>query len=397
MSAGDKSIPLPIFSGKEDDYLMWKGKMKGFAMAKGIWTAVTQKAELPSKESDNMDPTTQAVGIQARQANSLLMAYLMNAFKKPADTKIVLNMATSDWPSGKAHEVFEKFDAKYNPKDLQTDVELERKLQQVSMKEKEDPENLFDQIENIATWYDGGNRKLEESKKLAVIMSKAHDEYQSVLATEATTKGNALAVDDLQKVMKTYYRNKYGVKESGSDGKSNNNGEFQLLVIPGLENMKCHMCKQKGHKAAQCPNKKRGARRPQNGRFQGNCNLCGKKGHKAEDCWSNPKNASKRPNWYKGNTEEVTGANVDTGSKIEFNIANIDVDWCAPCKAEEEKEEEKKEEKEEENYDDLPELIEGNDSSSCNEKSEGNDPYDSFMFDEDYYKGEEVLVDGLPI
>jgi hypothetical protein len=39
MSANDRSIPLPQFSDQEEDYLMWKGKMRRFAMAKGIWIA----------------------------------------------------------------------------------------------------------------------------------------------------------------------------------------------------------------------------------------------------------------------------------------------------------------------------------------------------------------------
>ena len=217
MSSNDKSIPLPALSGKEEDYLMWKGKMKGFALAKGIWTAVTNKDKLPAKEDDAMDATAEKEGIQARTANSLLMAYLMNAFKKTSDTKLVMNSATDDWPSGKAHVVFEKLDAKHNPKDLQTDIELDRKLQQVSMKQNEDPETLFEQIDDIATWFDGGSKKLEESKKMATILSKAHVDCQSVLAMEVTTKGNNLTMDDLQKVMKTLFRSKQILKKSGSE------------------------------------------------------------------------------------------------------------------------------------------------------------------------------------
>ena len=99
MSSNDKSIPLPVFSGKEEDYLMWKGKMKGFALAKGIWTAVTNKDKLPAKEDDAMDATAEKEGIQARTANSLLMAYLMNAFKKTSDTKLVMNHVQKQRPS----------------------------------------------------------------------------------------------------------------------------------------------------------------------------------------------------------------------------------------------------------------------------------------------------------
>lgn len=113
MSSGDKSIPLPQFIGKGDYYLMWQGKMRGFAMAKDIWVAVTNTEKLPNKQGDVLDAATDEVGIKARKANSLLMVYLMNAFKKSSDTKIVMNAVTDDWPIGKAVEVFRKLDRTY--------------------------------------------------------------------------------------------------------------------------------------------------------------------------------------------------------------------------------------------------------------------------------------------
>ena len=47
MSLNDKSIPLPKFSGKEEDYLQWKAQFKGYATAKGLWKAVVMKDKLP--------------------------------------------------------------------------------------------------------------------------------------------------------------------------------------------------------------------------------------------------------------------------------------------------------------------------------------------------------------
>ena len=142
MSINDKSIPLPMYNGKEEEYLVWKSRMEGFATSKGIWIAVVQKDELPATEATILDATNDAVAIRVKQANGLLMAYLMNAFKRLPDTKMVMNIKAknkSDWPSGKAHLVFEGFDKKYNPKDLQTDIELENKLSALSMKRGDDP------------------------------------------------------------------------------------------------------------------------------------------------------------------------------------------------------------------------------------------------------------------
>jgi hypothetical protein len=209
MMINDKSIPLPKFSGKEEEYQMWKAQFKGFCAAKGIWSgAIIDKAQLPTSETTVLDPSTDARQIQARDCNRLMMAYLLNAFKKTTDTQKVMNTMSDDWPSGLAHEVMDALDTKYNPKDLQTDVELETKCAAVHMKTREDPDTLFEQIDAIATWYNTTSKKMDETKKIAMVMAKASYEYKSILATEATMKGNNLKMEDLRKVMKMYYRSK---------------------------------------------------------------------------------------------------------------------------------------------------------------------------------------------
>ena len=37
-----------------------------------------------------------------------------------------------------------------------------------------------------------------------------------------------------------------------------------------------------------------------NTQVKSNCNLCGNRGHKSVDCWDHPRNANKRPGFYKG-------------------------------------------------------------------------------------------------
>ena len=108
-TVNDKSIPLPVFDGKEQNFTKWMAKMKGFGIAKGIWIAITQKGDLPTTEDAVVDEST-ATGKQAakvRNANSLMMAYLLNAFKKDADLQIVMNSFTTDWPSGLAHKAID--------------------------------------------------------------------------------------------------------------------------------------------------------------------------------------------------------------------------------------------------------------------------------------------------
>lgn len=90
-SVNDKSIPLPKFNGKEETYMMWRAKMKGFMSAKGLWDCIVNSSKLPKTEaaSVTLDPTKSddAAKIKLTQSNALAMAFLLNAFVKDGDTQ----------------------------------------------------------------------------------------------------------------------------------------------------------------------------------------------------------------------------------------------------------------------------------------------------------------------
>jgi len=58
------------------------------------------------------------------------------------------------------------------------------------------------------------------------------------------------------------------------------------------------------------------------GKFAGNCNSCGKKGHKAADCWADPKNAGKRPKWFKS-PSEIAAAQAGSTKSEELQLVNM--------------------------------------------------------------------------
>jgi len=62
------------------------------------------------------------------------------------------------------------------------------------------------------------------------------------------------------------------------------------------------MCKEKGHRASQCPtNEQKGnskSNKAAKQRFKRKCNHCGKAGHRKVDCWEVPENAAKNPSSY---------------------------------------------------------------------------------------------------
>ena len=99
-------------------------------------------------------------------------------------------------------------------------------------------------------------------------------------------------------------------KEDDSDDDSE---KETTLTTPGYFRHKfggkCYIFHQSGHKAHECPSKKKynegggykGVR--SGGRFKVTCSGCVKYDHKKENCWKDDKNKSKRPNGYKTSGE----------------------------------------------------------------------------------------------
>ena len=112
---------------------------------------------------------------------------------------------------------------------------------------------------------------------------------------------------DISKAMTAQWRATHG-------GEDNDDNEFSLIT--------CFICEQEGHKAYQCPHKKKKI-------FPGRCNHCHQLGHKAKDCWEKEENKAKRPpNWKsKMHTETsnaaITRTTQDTGSNVEFLLTEI--------------------------------------------------------------------------
>ena len=55
MSEGNKSVILPLFSGKDDEFQTWWTKFMAFATAKGVAQALKREAELPATRDEDLD------------------------------------------------------------------------------------------------------------------------------------------------------------------------------------------------------------------------------------------------------------------------------------------------------------------------------------------------------
>ena len=256
---------------------------------------MAREAELPPTEEAALDPEADTEAIKAKQRNSLAMAYLLSAFKAQADVSLAYETMDDDWPGGLAYKVVEKLQEIYKPSDNVTEVELYDKLLSVKMKKKEDPKTLFEQLATIQNWYNNGSRKIAKSQLIAVALKAAPDDYASVLTSEQEKQGDNLELSHLRAVMNKYFR----AVHKGRKGKDDDD-EMALT-------------NQDETKTKSSTKKKK---------FNGKCNNCGKQGHMARDCWLDPKNASKRPDWFKGTEVNAAGASEEKKS-TELQLVNI--------------------------------------------------------------------------
>jgi hypothetical protein len=195
-----------------------------------------------------------------------------------------------------------------------TRVELRHQLNKVTMKQDADPATLFEQLSAIENRYNTASRKIKEEDLIAVVIDAAPEQYQSLLTNEQLRLQNNLKLEDLSKAMNALWQTK---------------DEYEIIL--GAFEGFCFRCKQKGHKAHECPEKKGRMTSPlgvggaKGGMGQFKCNHCGKSGHKYADCWQRDENASKRPQNYRMPAKQAQ-ANVNKKTKektIEYLMAGI--------------------------------------------------------------------------
>ena len=107
--------------------------------------------DMPADENTAIDVSTDLGKKQqaAVRRNALAMASLMMAFSNEGTMGLVYKAMSVQWTGGLACLVVGALFKKYQPQDTITRVELRQMLNKVSMKKKEDPAILFEQLSSI--------------------------------------------------------------------------------------------------------------------------------------------------------------------------------------------------------------------------------------------------------
>ena len=222
MSETSKSVNVPTFSGKEEDFeLFWPrfeayANMKGFAEALD-WTTVDP--DLPANEKTlSNDNDTKKKQEDALKRNRTAIAAFTLAFKTKACMNMINEAKTADYPKGLAHLVAKELNEMCNPKDRVAKVEATNALRRVKMKKGSKPSKFFNQLKALKVQYDGD---ITDEMLINEVMVKAPIKYQSMIATECRSKGTNLKLEHLKDCMNELYRmgaiSNNGFDEDGSD------------------------------------------------------------------------------------------------------------------------------------------------------------------------------------
>lgn len=303
-----KSVRVPQFSGAHKDFQVWWARWMAFASLYRFVQACKPEIEkdMPKSEDEELDETTDEgkKAAAAKKRNAAAMANFTMAFTSEGTMGMVFNSMSMAWPGGLAWKVVRALFAKYAPQDTISRVELRKMLNNVSMKPKDDPSTLFEQLSAIENRFNTEADQIKDEELIAVVIDAAPKEYKSILTSEQRAQGTAITVEKLEAAMTQHWRSINNVNANGVT-------EIELAAFNGT----CFLCKQPGHKKIDCPQNKgqqQGSgsgggtrRRP---RFNGTCYNCGKQGHRSRDCWEKEENASKRPKNWKSSKEQAAPA-----------------------------------------------------------------------------------------
>ena len=308
----DSSAKIPVFDGTQKGFMMWWVRFHAFAVMRGFARALKDDPSMP--ENDTVIPADEEAKL-AKKANEVAMASLTMAFKTDAMLNVIFKTMTTAWPGGLACKVVDELKRQFQPEDIMSRVELRRSLNKIQMKKGTDPAKLFEQIYLIQN---RSKIEIQEIEFVAVILEAASEEYHAVLSSEQARLKDDLKVSDLENVMRNHWRtisSKSGSNDNDEEGK-----EVALAAVGKGFSGTCFLCKKKGHRIADCPQKKNknSNNNDNKNKFQGKCNNCGKQGHKATDCWEKEENASKRPKNWKNREVAAAAVTIDRNSPVEY-------------------------------------------------------------------------------
>ena len=210
---------------------------------------------------------------------------------------IVEASVTEDLPNGSAPLAWANLCRKYEPAMRMSAVALNKQFAVCKLEDTEtDPETWIQELEHLRGRIRDASPQnaVTDERMIAHILANLPEEYSELITTvesELDRPGENFGFDELMSRLRGFYRRKFEDKKEGKD---------EVALAVGYFKGICKSCGKRGHKAADCPDRKvgvgggRSGWKKGGGRFPGKCFYCGKAGHRKADCWKKQADEKKR-------------------------------------------------------------------------------------------------------
>jgi len=250
-----RAIRVIPFSGKAEDFNMWKMKFLSRAKNSGFKDVLTGTTTI-LKASDTLDENdpNDKPKIQAWKMNEIAMEELLCSVSDPVSHGALKCSHTKDIPDGDSSKAWKEMQSWFELKTNQAKLELRHCFHACKMEDKEeDPNNYLTELENMRWRLDELGVKVDDEEFMTHIVHSLPPAYRiTVMNAEkrigALTNGITLQelMEDLRSIHARIIKDQKGMNPPKTD----------KIMYSG-------------------------------GRFDGYCCICGKQGHKAEQCWQN--------------------------------------------------------------------------------------------------------------
>ena len=145
-----KTVRVAAFDGEEESFPKWWMQFQGYAGVHNFKQSLTVDADLPATAATALDPDPAKKKKQelAIRRNDIAMSHLITCLTEDKDQAMIYKAKEDpDWPNGLASTVVRLIKKKYNGSgDAATLIALKKQVKNLSMKDDEDPGNLFGKI-----------------------------------------------------------------------------------------------------------------------------------------------------------------------------------------------------------------------------------------------------------
>ena len=357
----EKSIKVIQFSGKHEDWNVWKEKFLAKANRKGFKEVLLGEVEIP-KDSITTNEAKEIKKLNVFGFEELIMSMKGDTPEGKVAFTLVKNCKSDDYKSGNVAEAFESLMERYEPKDAPTLSDYHRQFYGARLRKRSDPASFITYMENLRIHMKEMGSVITDKQFMMQIINNLNQDYDmelKMLEEQIDNTEKPLTIDKMRTKLSTQFKRLKKMRSRHYDSSSDEE-EGYALYAGGKFKGRCHKCGKWGHKSVDCRSKKQDGGGGYNNnkkrkkgnfnKFTGRCHYCNKVGHKKSECRLKKKDDEEKANRATENHEEaevlLMAHDLDErfenfeGDKIEIeNIEDIidsDVEPVVNIKKEEE-------------------------------------------------------------